>query len=96
MSIMKKTTQVENERYHEVEQRHPVNVDHVMARVNSLKKHYFYDTDQAWTIVNRNEGGPEWQGVSNGNPNWPTQESYIVTDTEGQVYDLRSGSSRLR
>ena len=90
---------LEDSRYRDASRRHPVGVDHVMARVNSLKKHWFYDTDAAWEIVNRNEGtnGPNDatpQGQSLGDilqhaldarrVAWPTQENYIVTDVEGK------------
>jgi len=93
------TQQYEDARYREAAARHPVGEDHVMSRVNSLKKHYGYTTDAAWDIVNRNEGtnGPNDatpQGQSLGDilqkaldakrTAWPTQENYIVTDVEGK------------
>jgi hypothetical protein len=80
-----KVQEYEDARYQEAAARHPVGIDHVMARVNSLKKHYDYTTDAAWDIVNRNEG-------TNGPPNpipqsqslYLSQENYIVTDVEGK------------
>ena len=60
--------------WREAAEKYPPGEKHVMARVNYLRKHFYYSVDGAWLIVNNCEGTPAQD-----------DNSYVVADLQGHV-----------